>query len=335
MAPELLLQKLYGHGVDIWSLGVTIYLLTFGAYPYNGRTEGTSSYRKETLLRSIMLDEPPPSYQPVEIMPPASPVTVNFIKELLRHDFKERKTASECLQLDPVRRCLRPHLLKAISSQSLMSSNGQQRAEQPVRLLRSASSGSAGSFSSGRTSSTPLARQLSRQMSTTGNANKTLLRSSTTHTAMSAETSGTQVSRITQKTGYTSHKTTSSTGSVRSRALQLVRQKTLELKVQPDAEVQNEIDQCLRLSFAANAIPTGQENATRSDFEADETLGVRLEELMQTMAEPDIQTMATPDLEFARLMADELMDVPLEYPVPSLLVAVKGASASKGSLYPR
>lgn len=36
MAPQVLEQKGYGFGADIWSLGVVFYQMIFGDYPYRG-----------------------------------------------------------------------------------------------------------------------------------------------------------------------------------------------------------------------------------------------------------------------------------------------------------
>ena len=39
MAPEVLNGEKYNYKCDLWSLGIIIYLLFFGKYPYKGDTE--------------------------------------------------------------------------------------------------------------------------------------------------------------------------------------------------------------------------------------------------------------------------------------------------------
>lgn len=46
MAPEVIKGKPYGLSADIWSIGVVLYQMIFGDYPFNGQNE-------KLLLKSI------------------------------------------------------------------------------------------------------------------------------------------------------------------------------------------------------------------------------------------------------------------------------------------
>jgi serine/threonine protein kinase len=114
MAPEMIRRENYGCGVDIWSLGVTIYVMTFGNFPYFiGPNEEVKS-----LEHSIRYNSPPPSFLPTADAPEPSAVMVLFIKELLEHDPRRRKSAKLCLKLEPVCR----HNLPLNNMRSFLSS---------------------------------------------------------------------------------------------------------------------------------------------------------------------------------------------------------------------
>merc|ERR1719487_1492960 len=79
MAPEMLHHKKYNCSVDIWSLGVCVYLICFGCFPYNGPD-------KSIMKRNIMNNSPEPSYTPVDDMPEPPPHIVDFMRRLLVHE---------------------------------------------------------------------------------------------------------------------------------------------------------------------------------------------------------------------------------------------------------
>lgn len=85
MAPEILKGENYDEKIDIWSIGVVLYLLLFGVLPFGGRT-------REELNRSILEKD--------LVFPENSPVSGEarkFLRELLIKNSCERLSASQAL----------------------------------------------------------------------------------------------------------------------------------------------------------------------------------------------------------------------------------------------
>jgi serine/threonine protein kinase len=97
MSPEMLCRKNYDCTTDVWSLGVTVYVITFGDFPYIG--DGAS---RDALERCIMGNNPAPPYEPAAGFPDPPVYIVKFLKKLLVHDYRERSSATQCLRLEPV-----------------------------------------------------------------------------------------------------------------------------------------------------------------------------------------------------------------------------------------
>jgi serine/threonine protein kinase len=96
-APEMLRKESHGCPIDMWSLGVSMYVLEFRHYPYALHGDDLAQ-----LARSIKSNNPPPSYLVASGTPAPSAAMVAVIKQLIDHDSEQRKTATECLQLQPV-----------------------------------------------------------------------------------------------------------------------------------------------------------------------------------------------------------------------------------------
>lgn len=85
LAPELIGQK-YNHMVDVWAFGITIYLMTYGAYPYDaGNT-------KEIMMK--VLTDPIKWQQKVKL----GSTALNFLKKILQPNLQKRYTAEAGLQ---------------------------------------------------------------------------------------------------------------------------------------------------------------------------------------------------------------------------------------------
>eukprot|EP00920_Eleutheroschizon_duboscqi_P041504 GHVT01099698.1.p1 GENE.GHVT01099698.1~~GHVT01099698.1.p1 ORF type:complete len:296 (-),score=57.64 GHVT01099698.1:677-1564(-) len=85
LAPELL-QGSYGKEVDIWALGVLMYLMLYGRYPFQGST-------REGILQEIETYKIDWSLQEVE----HSPSTIEFLSRLMDRDPRRRLSASSAL----------------------------------------------------------------------------------------------------------------------------------------------------------------------------------------------------------------------------------------------
>jgi len=109
MAPEMLLRKkAYHQQVDIWSTGVTAYLILFGSYPYKDKCSDAHQVKE-----AIKNDHNAPTFQARSGFAQPSETATAFVKSLL--------------QREPVRR---PDATRALSSQYIsqlsMSSLDQQ-----------------------------------------------------------------------------------------------------------------------------------------------------------------------------------------------------------------
>ena len=86
MAPEIILRKDYfGPPTDIWSLGVLLYAMMCGKFPFKGSSE-RDLYRKITKGQFVFPDE----MQCAEVK--------TLIRKILNVDFSRRPLASELLK---------------------------------------------------------------------------------------------------------------------------------------------------------------------------------------------------------------------------------------------
>lgn len=112
MAPEMLDAKGYGLQVDVWSLGVIMYTLMFGRFPYTG-VQSTSASMKAAILAG----KPAPSFshptaragspasqadahRPNDTISGAAPgeaLGPALVRELLNREVSKRPTAKEAL----------------------------------------------------------------------------------------------------------------------------------------------------------------------------------------------------------------------------------------------
>ena len=84
LAPEMIRQR-YSKPVDIWSVGIMVYLLLFGRYPFDGSDDAT-------IMKRI-------KRQPVDMTNDyLSTDAVEFLSILLEKDFAKRPTAAQALR---------------------------------------------------------------------------------------------------------------------------------------------------------------------------------------------------------------------------------------------
>jgi serine/threonine protein kinase len=88
VAPEVINRKPYDQKVDMWSIGVTTYLLLSGETPFNGKN-------RQQLFRRISCDEP---VFPDDKWGNVSDEAIDFVLRLLTKDPAKRMSASEALR---------------------------------------------------------------------------------------------------------------------------------------------------------------------------------------------------------------------------------------------
>jgi len=84
LAPELIGQR-YNHRADVWAFGVLLYLIMYGAYPYDAK------HPRDIMVK--ILTEPIQWQKKVKL----SVDGLHFLKRLLEHDPKKRMTPEESL----------------------------------------------------------------------------------------------------------------------------------------------------------------------------------------------------------------------------------------------
>jgi serine/threonine protein kinase len=88
MAPEVISQHKYGQSIDIWSLGVILYVLLSGKMPFGGRTSGT--IHRRVSIGSYEMES--------SIWGEVSGEAKGLIKRLLQLDPTSRPTAEEIME---------------------------------------------------------------------------------------------------------------------------------------------------------------------------------------------------------------------------------------------
>jgi len=105
MSPEMVNDKVYDSKTDIWSMGATAYLMTYGQYLYKTsevrllNPELASKTPGCVMRHAIASNNPPVKYEPQKGLPKPSSLTRSFVEELLQREPQNRPSASECLQL--------------------------------------------------------------------------------------------------------------------------------------------------------------------------------------------------------------------------------------------
>mmetsp|Transcript_52601 Transcript_52601/g.125628 ORF Transcript_52601/g.125628 Transcript_52601/m.125628 type:complete len:511 (-) Transcript_52601:87-1619(-) len=96
MAPEMLNHQRYREKVDVWSMGVLMYVLIYGEFPYM-----PMELRAREMKNAIREGRIPPSYQPSQRIPSPSLPSHGLellIKTMLSRDATARASASDVVQ---------------------------------------------------------------------------------------------------------------------------------------------------------------------------------------------------------------------------------------------
>mmetsp|Transcript_11570 Transcript_11570/g.15644 ORF Transcript_11570/g.15644 Transcript_11570/m.15644 type:complete len:149 (+) Transcript_11570:623-1069(+) len=88
MAPELCLERPYDNKVDVWAVGVIIFVLLTGSPPFKGRTKA-EIYKRITKME--------PSY---DKLANASPTVKQVIEACLKKKAADRPSMDDLLQFD-------------------------------------------------------------------------------------------------------------------------------------------------------------------------------------------------------------------------------------------
>lgn len=101
IAPEILTGKIYGASVDMWSLGVILYILLAGRYPFKDRNQ-------QKLYQKICKGEYPQQGKQWSVI---SDEAKDLIHKMLTVSIEERITASEALRHPWITMVSKPELL--------------------------------------------------------------------------------------------------------------------------------------------------------------------------------------------------------------------------------
>ncbi|KAF4655164.1 Serine/threonine-protein kinase 17A [Perkinsus olseni] len=88
VAPEMLQEGYNSGSVDVWAVGVLLYILVYGCYPYDGTVV-------HNVLHSIVYEEP--AYVPVAPDWEPSSATKKFVKKMISKNWRRRPSASQAL----------------------------------------------------------------------------------------------------------------------------------------------------------------------------------------------------------------------------------------------
>lgn len=93
MAPERIVGEEYGLHSDVWSLGITLFEMAIGKFPYLSDSTRTASMLPIELLQCIVNEQPP-------VLPADkfSPHLVDFVSQCMQKNYKSRPNVEGLLR---------------------------------------------------------------------------------------------------------------------------------------------------------------------------------------------------------------------------------------------
>lgn len=92
MSPEMLMREPYGVQTDTWSIGVMMYAILLGQFPYMPRRSNSV-----TMASMIITNSPAPSFQPASEIESPSVASIDLLHTLIVRDPSTRAKAKEAL----------------------------------------------------------------------------------------------------------------------------------------------------------------------------------------------------------------------------------------------
>jgi len=112
MAPEMLLKKSAYHSeVDLWSCGVTAYLMLLGDFPYTCPKGGDADLMKEAIRSGTVM----PKFKAHKSFAQPSKEAIRFLQSLLKRDPELRVTCARALASEYIRSTTQPTLTSSPS----------------------------------------------------------------------------------------------------------------------------------------------------------------------------------------------------------------------------
>jgi len=99
MAPEMLLKKPYHCEVDLWSCGVTAYLMLLGDFPYTCQKGGDADMMKEVIRAGTVM----PKFKAHKSFAQPSKEAIRFLQSLLKREPELRGTCARALASEFIR----------------------------------------------------------------------------------------------------------------------------------------------------------------------------------------------------------------------------------------
>jgi len=103
MSPEMVQRRAYNRSTDIWSFGVTAYLILYGCPPYHPPTDCKSTPNNMKIAIARGLPQPQPTFQPAPNMQEPSLAVGAFARETLERDPRQRRSAEQLLAMDVIK----------------------------------------------------------------------------------------------------------------------------------------------------------------------------------------------------------------------------------------